>query len=813
VWTPDDSTTDTCNLGQQPLIDQQVFRPKCEDYTGSVCAGNVPGKVYVPAGFTQAVLEAVGQRMQFLFAVSPRPTGCDVFMQAFVCARAFQQCDETNLVANRPVPLPRLPCRAFCEAYSARCAPLKQAVPALTAAGVFPSCTTETFREVRSCDDLTVEEPGQADYPTESTTFGSFTTDCSNWAAAGSTEMASAVTAVHSTCPAPLVKPDDPEWPTILSGACAAPCPLLIWTREEYLHMDRVADVVSAISLAASFFMALTWLIFPQNRSKRYILYLNISIFLFTFFMFITIRIRGSHETVAESLCETNTNEYHMKGYCLWQGITFAYLCGCAVFWWLIQSFDLFIKLVVGLRFVTGSKLEFRKEVAYHILAWGVPLIPVIIGLADDQMGAHAIGQPWCLFSNARNHNDTYDVSWIFWIAPMFGLCCLGAIFMGATIIKLAYASYESRKSGTKNRTPWGPYIRVILFISVMTYVWAFLFAYKLITNQKHGEWADSGTAYASCLLFTQFANPAMFGKCGSHPEERMSASLMDCLIVTTTVPGILLFLLYGTNLEIYRCWGGLFYKIFGCKCCAKYAGHTLDKNTANDMGSVLSAAGSTNGPAAGGALAASSSGHADDGVSSPRSTSLFAKSNKRMFGGGGNGSRTGTVGTARAQDAPASPTAMPTNLFNSASSVRGLASPGADAMETDSLRPQDLTSSQHTGGGQQYATRRPNLPLPPVVDEYDPYADEDDVPPPPPPLPEGDAGAFPASGSVPSFVSNSEPEAPVTPIEVQLTPVSAPAANPYSMPPALERQGSSAFSPPAMPIPAPPRPNRPGHN
>ena len=838
-WQPNP----TCELGPTTVVDAMVLKPSCETYSGTVCGDDVPGKVYVPAGFSQAVLEAVGQQMQFLFAVSPRSTECDRFMQGFTCARTFLLCDETTLAPERVLPLPRLPCGTFCDSFNARCAPLWAAAPALVAAGISPNCSTTTFGELLSCDGLTVLSAGQPNYPpvtAQTTDFGGITTTCSNWTAAGAptTDMASAVTAVHAQCPAPLVKPDDANWPTIMDGACSDPCPMLIWTRDEYKHMDRLAIGVAVTSLICSFILALTWLVFPQHRSKRYILYLTLSIFIFTLVNFITFELPTGDQTVAESLCATNTNERHMKGWCAFQGIVFSYLVGTAVSWWLVQAVDLFMKVVMSVKIVPGSTFEVRREILFQLFAWGLPLIPTIAGLAYDQIGAHAIGQPWCLFSNARNHNSTFDVSWGFWIVPMFVYCCIGVVLMICILIKLAYTSYQSRKSGTTYRSPWTPYIRVLVFMGIMVYTWSFMFAYKLITQDNGAKWTASATEFIICLLFTQFTTPGMLGECGVVPAERLSATLMDALIVATTMPGILLFLLYGTNLEIYQCWAGLMYKHCGCSCFSRFADKKLDKNTVGptnvsrsrdiiaDPSASLVVGAAANSPASPTAMA------------SPRSTtSLFGKNNKTRYGNAGtaSGNRTGggagaasssgaasppgtndSVAMRRAGDVSSSgvglaaaatayepaavpdPRAMPSNMFDTRSTVRSEAPPanlygagagtggvannagadptaglygdsasfGAAGLYGDNsnsnsnleapLRPMQHTSSAvntpsrfNTTGGA--GKRPPAMPLPPVVPSYaasgNPYDDDDDDAPPPPPDDDDDGGDYRPGG------------------------------------------------------------------
>lgn len=166
-----------------PVPTCQVLSPS------SVCAGIINYSIYVPAGLTQATIEAslVARNVSGLW--SSVSSGCSASLKKVICARAYLACDRTTLMislttpltaANNPlvqalpflaVPFPRLPCNSLCVATNASCSVEVEASPVVA--------------NILKCDGVSNIIPTQkdcagnpivnniADYPTSSSVLAS----------------------------------------------------------------------------------------------------------------------------------------------------------------------------------------------------------------------------------------------------------------------------------------------------------------------------------------------------------------------------------------------------------------------------------------------------------------------------------------------------------------------------------------------------------------------------------------------------------------------------------------------------------------
>jgi hypothetical protein len=118
---PNDSTGATCNLGRATYSPPPpTIAPTCESYAGTACKGVSSGSIYIPAGMTQAMLEAKVKATMFLFNIAPIATGCDKQMASMVCGQAFMPCypisvpvGATTFYTYLPTPVSRSVCDAY----------------------------------------------------------------------------------------------------------------------------------------------------------------------------------------------------------------------------------------------------------------------------------------------------------------------------------------------------------------------------------------------------------------------------------------------------------------------------------------------------------------------------------------------------------------------------------------------------------------------------------------------------------------------------------------------------------------------------
>lgn len=639
-WSVD---PETCNSGpQQEVTIDAIHAPKCVEYSGEMCKGNTPGRVYIPAGIPETVLEEIMLAQQFIFAVSPVSTGCDRFHNAWTCANTFMECEMAPL-AGLEIPVPKLPCKEFCETFNIVCDPLFQISEAVDA--VFSGkCNISDFLATRSCSGEIITA-GQENYPRAKTTFmstplGDVTSTCSRWADAETPQvLASAAKQAHVQCPFPLVIPDetvvDPSRLRILDGACAPPCPVSSFTDEEYDSFDIMVVIGMSMSFVCTIFFTLTWCLFKRERKSVFNVYMNVCLMVMYGVVLINaIRARVLQTpNIASSLCKNNVEEYHFEGYCLAQGIIYIFAALTSVSWWLVQSIDVFRSLVLNIKIVEGSNTSRWLRLVYHVFAWGIPAIFVIVAVAEKQIGAYASGIPYCFFTFGRGGDTKTDFSQGMFFYPMLGYVILGCCLMICVMIRIFLLSlvHENRHKSCWERYMCGVYLRVILYFFLMAMVWIFMVIFKTDLIKNKDEYVSSAVELYLCTLFNQ---PMTGEVCGAVPKSRMPFASMAAMLGFTSYSGIIVFVIHSTTFDIYRAWAGLFYVIslkihprLAIRSCKKYARDSSFAPDSSQLSSAFSGSASQHHSATLSSTGTSNSGTASPNNSGRKATGLFRNS------------------------------------------------------------------------------------------------------------------------------------------------------------------------------------------
>lgn len=227
--------------------------PRCADYTaegGKICAAVLAGsKVYIPAATSFAFLEGTATTLGFLFNFLPQNDQGAVCYRALerqVCTNLFQGCSDS--LAPVPIPFPQFACRDECEEFQAACnvPPINArlaAMPSQVSGFLFPNCTGSGLKLPASSTCGVVNEGSVAkdDFPVSSTVFSvgaqQINVNCTAIGAARTLAIN-----VHSHCPFPLRVPNRPE-DAIPGTNCAVPCPIPLYTEDEYLGTDQMFTV------------------------------------------------------------------------------------------------------------------------------------------------------------------------------------------------------------------------------------------------------------------------------------------------------------------------------------------------------------------------------------------------------------------------------------------------------------------------------------------------------------------------------------------------------------------------------------------
>lgn len=511
--------------------------PYCASGFKSNICGNLDYDIYVPAGMTPAMLEAqLDQKaLRILFNVNMGP--CRAVTARYLCSRVFMPCDKdalnraTNLLGNVPVPLPRLPCRGLCDAFSNFCSAVWTGTP------LAPNCSTTGFYI-----------PGQEDFPTTGTVFGALgpvtlATSCNDLQ---QTSKASGVSVFSSIdvpvqCPGPLVKPDDPA-DRIDGLECALPCPAVIFNKSEWDVAVKMVIGLGTVSVFCCAFLVLTWSIFPTKRQQRHILYFAISIFIVSVIILAGTS-AGRGRDIRNTPCRNNAHGYEWEdgGFCSFQHIMLIQFTNSAVMWWMIISFTLFIRVVTGLNRLPIDFVEKNKDVIFHILAWGIPGIWVILVLAYHGTGGTG-SAPWCI----GNATSREDLDWITLYYPLAVKLILGAVFMISTLAQILITSLRTGK------TELGLFIRPLFFVAGYLILFILLIQFRITAKLMETQVKDSVVDMVKC-----FFNPSA-DSCLDYPSTRPSPSAWYALLFSVSAQGIVGFLFYGVSTDNFVLWGRL---------------------------------------------------------------------------------------------------------------------------------------------------------------------------------------------------------------------------------------------------------------
>lgn len=182
-------------------------------------------------------------------------------------------------------------------------------------------------------------------------------------------------------CPNPLVIPDDPTDPAtpwVPTTGCAVMCPVPVFTIEDINSMDTLKKVCSIISLIFCVFVLVTELLFPVKRKNTRFVCISVCS------LFGAIGLLSGGDTpnlICRNNCVLKTQSD--GGLCLTQAIFLVYVVMAANLWWMITSFDLYIMLT---RKIKSTK---KYEKYYNAVAWGFPLITLILSLSTGSLGAN----------------------------------------------------------------------------------------------------------------------------------------------------------------------------------------------------------------------------------------------------------------------------------------------------------------------------------------------------------------------------------------------------------------------------------------
>jgi len=126
----------------------------------------------------------------------------------------------------------------------------------------------------------------------------------------------------------------------------------------------------------------------------------------------------------------SNAGDYGGTGVpCIIQGAILYYCPLAAMLWWVLLVWVVFEAVV---REQAAPGYLKRLHLYYHFIAWGLPLIGVVILFATENFGSLELS-PSCFFTDPTQNGD---YGWCLFYAPLCAGLIFGTILMSASIIK-----------------------------------------------------------------------------------------------------------------------------------------------------------------------------------------------------------------------------------------------------------------------------------------------------------------------------------------------------------------------------------------
>ncbi|KAL6058018.1 hypothetical protein QOT17_015119 [Balamuthia mandrillaris] len=527
-------------------------------YVPGVKLPNVTGD-----GFEVWKEAAIGSSLPFI-----ANSACRVTSARYLCPTYYRECievlspnaDPDNYTPDQVARVSPYACNFLCEEHNAPCA---------------PSIPEEFHDEYLNCDKPNTYFFGETIYkifPYGNVTVQAVAPNGDTWdyeyqCYDGSRDISYIVSfgcpnGMHKTGP----------------NTCAFNCPEPLLNDDEF---DTITDMMSGISWISFVLMAFLIITYLVDRSRRKFpnhlpMFFFIAIMCFSFaFCLASVLPDGTKDMLCEDEEQPN---YFGAGACTVQGMLVVYFFMAAILWWLVICFNIFIMMIFaaqGIDWKKGSTATIMM-VCYHLVAWVLPLIPLIISLGAERLGANG-SDLWCTIHSTDEDNaltfiigagdgiETEGETTNVWNFVLFWMPIVLCIAIGMCLIMVVIIYQIRQESGLRGcwtfvKGQW----RIFAFLGLYIWVCIFLFAFQLDFLNRRNDQYDAYEEHINCL-FRKSALENYHEKVGTPiPEEQ----IVDCTVASEinyplwvlaafnfAGQGIFVFFIFGTSRRIYRAW------------------------------------------------------------------------------------------------------------------------------------------------------------------------------------------------------------------------------------------------------------------
>jgi len=241
-------------------------------------------------------------------------------------------------------------------------------------------------------------------------------------------------------CPSAFVIPEYPflnniQW--VNGTTCAQKCISPVWTDSEWNMIRLVGQIIMWFGLPLDIIVILTWILSTKKRGQYLVLTFAILSILSQSTLYV------SYFYPLESVfCSSNATPVSPDdGYtlCNFQSLIFLYACDGACFSWMIQSIDLYFKVVLKRR----NTRQFATIYLFFIFI--CPLFMVVAAIVTRSYG-YQPGGSICLLDGF--YSTFFAYLWVF-VALVIGGFCVFSVIGTIILHNLRLRAHVSSDSGS----------------------------------------------------------------------------------------------------------------------------------------------------------------------------------------------------------------------------------------------------------------------------------------------------------------------------------------------------------------------------
>lgn len=522
-----------------------VAYPTCAIYDGEVCKGVITGSIYVPSNTTLQQMEQLFEKEIFwTFGLAPKGECFRAFTQ-LACASVFNPCDIRAVDAvlgpgqSVPVPLPRVPCREMCEAYSRSCKDFIALAPAI----LTRACTGKAEVEVGCVNgSVYTNATGMDLYPVNQTVLQ---------AAIGLSTYCNVLTTNASAsyqCNFPTLKPDSETSDTILQSHCSLPCDAKVFNPFGAPAWNRFFSAFCVISFFACFWTVITFLVFRdsllKSQTQIYAFHCIFAVFLATTIP-IPVIFYDPASAITYATCIDNTRPMTISHpYCAYSGLFIAWTTLTTGLF--LNAFVMDLFLVITLFNQKMSK-QTRDRLATGTFV-GIYLFALIFVIATGATGnlRHS-NLPYCFVANTASD--------VFWATLCISLVVDIALF--GWVCKTIFASFRavtqasSASSTGSKRSIASQYRRPILFTLTFIVLFVVAITFRIQVRFESDKWTEQTIDWFICNLVDARVSGT---QCADYPPGPNHGFYWLCNMLIFS-QGLIITIIFGFTSQNFRLW------------------------------------------------------------------------------------------------------------------------------------------------------------------------------------------------------------------------------------------------------------------